>query len=89
MKLTDNEIYDKLKNVIEPYLDEEVNIKSLTLESHLINELNINSAHVIDIVLDIENEFDIDEIEDELIMRMETIQNVVDIINQKCTEKSS
>ena len=89
MKLTDKEIYDKLKDVIEPYLDDEVDIQSLTLESHLINELNINSAHVIDIVLDIENEFDIDEIEDELIMKMETIQNVVDIIKQKCTEKSS
>jgi len=89
MKLTDKEIYDKLKDVIEPYLDDEVDIQSLTLESHLINELNINSAHVIDIVLDIENEFDIDEIEDELIMKMETIQNVVDIINQKCSEEPS
>jgi acyl carrier protein len=88
MKMTENETYDKLKAIIEPYLDDQVDVESLTLESHLINELNINSAHVIDIVLDIENEFDV-EIDDESIMKMETIQSVMDIINQKLTEKLS
>lgn len=86
--MTENETYDKLKAIIEPYLDDQVDVESLTLESHLINELNINSAHVIDIVLDIENEFDV-EIDDESIMKMETIQSVMDIINQKLTEKLS
>jgi acyl carrier protein len=86
--MPENETYDKLKAIIEPYLDDKVDVESLTLESHLINELNINSAHVIDIVLDIENEFDI-EIDDESIMKMETIQSVMDIINQKLTEKLS
>ena len=89
MKLTDKEVYDKLKDVIEPYLDDEVDIQSLRLDSHLTNELNINSAHFIDIVLDIENEFDIDEIEDESIMKMETIQNVLDVIKEKTAQKSS
>jgi acyl carrier protein len=88
MKMTENETYDKLKAIIEPYLDDQVDVESLTLESHLINELNINSAHVIDIVLDIENEFDV-EIDDESIMKMETIQSVMEIINQKLTEKLS
>ena len=87
--MADEKIYERLKNVIEPYLDDEVDIQSLTLESHLINELNINSAHFIDIVLDIENEFDIDEIEDESIIRMETIQNVLDVIKEKTVQKSS
>lgn len=86
--MPENETYDKLKAIIEPYLDDQVDVESLTLESHLINELNINSAHVIDIVLDIENEFDV-EIDDESIMKMETIQSVMDIINQKLTEKLS
>ncbi|MFT7234238.1 MAG: acyl carrier protein [Cyclobacteriaceae bacterium] len=88
MKMPENETYDKLKAIIEPYLDDQVDVESLTLESHLINELNINSAHVIDIVLDIENEFDV-EIDDESIMKMETIQSVMEIINQKLTEKLS
>ena len=85
--MEDKEIYDKLKTIIEPYLDEEVDMSSLTLESHLINELNINSAHVIDIVLDIENEFDI-EIDDDSIMKMEKIENVVDVIKEKMQESA-
>lgn len=84
--MPENETYNKLKTIIEPYLDDQVDMRSLTLESHLINELNINSAHVIDIVLDIENEFDI-EIDDESIIKMETLQSVMEIINQKLTEK--
>lgn len=86
--MPENETYNKLKTIIEPYLDDQVDMRSLTLESHLINELNINSAHVIDIVLDIENEFDI-EIDDESIIKMETLQSVMEIINQKLTEKSA
>ncbi|MEQ6120400.1 phosphopantetheine-binding protein [Reichenbachiella sp. MALMAid0571] len=86
--MDDKEIYAKLKVIIEPYLDDEVDMESLTLDSHLINELNINSAHVIDIVLDIENEFDI-EIDDDSIMKMETIQNVLNIIKEKSTEQLS
>jgi len=88
MKMDDKEIYAKLKVIIEPYLDDEVDMESLTLDSHLINELNINSAHVIDIVLDIENEFDV-EIDDDSIMKMETIQNVLNIIKEKSAEQSS
>ena len=80
--MSDKEIYEKLKDIIEPYLDEEVEISSLSPESHLINELNINSAHVIDIVLDIENEFDV-EIDDDSIMKMETVESVINIVEEK------
>tara|TARA_R110000868_G_scaffold48817_3_gene158011 strand:+ start:58 stop:324 length:267 start_codon:yes stop_codon:yes gene_type:complete len=88
MKMDDKDIYTKLKVIIEPYLDDEVDMEALSLDSHLINELNINSAHVIDIVLDIENEFDI-EIDDDSIMKMETIQNVLNIIKEKAAEQAS
>ncbi len=86
--MDDKDIYTKLKVIIEPYLDDEVDMEALSLDSHLINELNINSAHVIDIVLDIENEFDI-EIDDDSIMKMETIQNVLNIIKEKAAEQAS
>ena len=86
--MDDKDIYTKLKVIIEPYLDDEVDMEALSLDSHLINELNINSAHVIDIVLDIENEFDI-EIDDDSIMKMETIQNVLNIIKEKASEQTS
>ena len=50
-----NTIYEKLKSIITVYLPEDVEVKDINKDSHLMNELNINSAHLVDIVLDIED----------------------------------
>jgi acyl carrier protein len=47
-----NTIYEKLKSIITVYLPEDVEVNDITKESQLMNELNINSAHLVDIVLD-------------------------------------
>lgn len=76
-----DEILTKLKDIIQPYVGEEGNFESLSEESDLINDLKINSAHVVDIVLDIETEFDI-VIDDESINQMTTIASSIDIIEK-------
>ena len=76
-----DEILGKLKDIIEPYVGEEGNFEGLTEESDLINDLKINSAHVVDIVLDIETEFDI-VIDDDSINQMTTIASSIDIIEK-------
>lgn len=75
-------IYDKLKDIIKVYLPEDVNVDSINKDSHLMNELNINSAHLVDIVLDIEDAFDI-EIANEDIERMQTVEDALDVIEGK------
>ncbi|MBO6794005.1 MAG: hypothetical protein JJ895_08845 [Balneolaceae bacterium] len=82
-----SEIIEKLKAIIEPYLDEdEVNIDTLTPESHLIQDLGLDSFYVIDVVIDIENEFDIN-IENDQISQFETVEQVVKVIQAKLDEK--
>jgi acyl carrier protein len=80
--MTTEKIKDELVDIIKPYLPEEVSIDSLTAESDLINDLKINSAHIVDIVLDIEDKFDI-MIEDDVIGEMVKVGDAVRIIAQK------
>ncbi len=74
--------YDALKKIIKIYLPEDVSVDDITPNSHLINELNINSANLVDVVLDVEDHFDI-TIEDDEIEKMDTVASALEIIGQK------
>lgn len=68
--------------IIDPYIDEKGLTTDISESSDLINDLNINSAHMVDIVLDIEEKFDI-MIEDDFIGKMDTVGDALDIISDK------
>ena len=76
------EIYGKLKEIIKVYLPEDVSLEAITPQSHLINELNINSANLIDIVLDVEDAFDI-TIEDSELEQLDSVSSAIAIIEEK------
>lgn len=76
------ENYDALKTIIKIYLPEDVSVDDITPNSHLINELNINSANLVDVVLDVEDHFDI-TIEDDEIEKMDTVASALTIIGKK------
>ena len=77
-----DEHFTALKNIIKVYLPEDVSVEDIKPSSHLINELNINSANLVDVVLDVEDHFDI-TIEDEEIEKMDTVENSLAIIQSK------
>ena len=79
--MTEN-IYPELKKIIKPYLPEDVSVDDIHEESHLVNDLNINSTHLVDIVLDVEDAFDI-TIEDEELEKMDTVKSSLDLISRK------
>lgn len=76
------ERYEKLKDIIKPYLPEDVLPGSISPQSHFINELNINSAHLVDIVLDVEDAFNI-VFENEDMDQMLTVEDALVIIDKK------
>ncbi|SDE30405.1 acyl carrier protein [Pricia antarctica] len=80
--MTKDERYKKLKDIIKIYLPEDVSVANISMESHFINELNINSANLVDIILDVEDEFDI-MLENEDMERMQTVQDALQIIEGK------
>ena len=81
------EQYTTLKTIIAAYLPDDVPPEAITPESDLTQQLNINSAHLVDIVLDVEDAFDI-TLENEDMDGMQTVQDALQIITQKITEKS-
>lgn len=74
--------YNRLKEIIKPYLPEDVSVKDIDQQSHLINDLNINSTHLVDIVLDVEDAFDI-TIEDDELEKMDTVAGSLALISEK------
>ncbi|GAA0871688.1 acyl carrier protein [Gangjinia marincola] len=79
-----NTHYNKLKTIIIPYLPDDVLVEEITPKSHLINELNINSANLVDIILDVEDEFGI-RLENEDMEQLETVDDALRIIDEKLT----
>ncbi|MGP1993928.1 phosphopantetheine-binding protein [Zobellia laminariae] len=78
--------YNKLKDIVKVYLPEDVSVEAITLQSNFISELNINSANLVDIVLDVEDEFDI-MLENADMDKMQTVQDALGIIDAKLEAK--
>ncbi|PAM96218.1 acyl carrier protein [Flavobacterium sp. IR1] len=80
------ELIAKLKTIIKPYTTNTDAYDNLTEETDFINDLNINSANLVDIILDIEEVFDIviDNHEMELML---DVKSAVEIIESKLASK--
>lgn len=80
------ENYQKLKEIVQTYLPDDVSADSITIQSNFTQELNINSANLVDIVLDVEDAFDI-MLENEDMDGMQTVKDALEIIDKKITDK--
>ncbi len=80
--MTKEERYQKLKDIIQLYLPEDVKVTDIQMNSNFISELNINSANLVDIVLDVEDAFDI-RLENEDMDQMQTVANALAIVENK------
>lgn len=76
------EIIKQLKEIVRPYVAEAEMLESLNENTDFINDLKINSANLVDIVLDIEEVFGI-EIDNESMQKMLTVKATTDIILNK------
>ncbi|WP_433831075.1 acyl carrier protein [Flavobacterium anhuiense] len=80
------ELIEKLKVIIKPFTTNEEAFENLTEETDFIKDLNINSANLVDIVLDIEENFDI-VIDNADMERMLDVKTAVEIIESKHAQK--
>ncbi len=76
------EIKNRLWPIVKQYIPEEHRDKEITEEADLLQDLGINSAHLVDIIIDVEDEFDI-EISDEQAEEMLTVAKSIDVIHNK------
>ena len=80
------EIIEKLKNIVKPYIKNQEAFDNLTESTDFITDLQINSANLVDVILDIEEEFEI-VIDNESMERMVDVKSAMEIIETKLSRK--
>lgn len=80
------EIIDQLKTIIKPYINNQEAFDNLTETTDFITDLQINSANLVDVILDIEEKYNI-EIDTVSMERMVNVKSAMDIIETKLAEK--
>jgi len=79
----DNEkLISELKTIIKPYVQDLKDLENITESTDFVKDLKINSANLIDIILDVESKFNI-VVDDESIEKMLTVGAAVELINRK------
>ena len=83
--MTKKKLINSLQKIIKPYVQDQEAFKNFSEETDFINDLKINSANLVDVILDLEDEFDI-EIDDESMEKMLSVKAAIDIIETKLDE---
>jgi acyl carrier protein len=82
------ETIEQLKNIVKPYIQNQEAFDAFTEDTDFINDLKINSANLVDVILDIEEKFDI-IIDNESMEKMLDLKSAMRIIETKLSEKNS
>ena len=81
-----NELITKLKSIVEPYIQDEEAFKNLSEETDFVKDLKINSANLVDVILDVEDAFDI-RIENDEMEKMVSVKEAMILVNSKLEVK--
>ena len=84
--MTKEEVLIELKQIIKPYMNAEIGADAILESSDFTADLKINSANLVDVILDIEDHFNI-VIDQQSMERMIDVQATLAIIETKLTEK--
>ncbi len=84
--MTNDQLIVKLKAIVAPYIQDEAAFTALNENTDFVNDLKINSANLVDIILDVEDEFEI-RLENEDMEKMLDVKSTIEIINTKLSHK--
>ena len=74
--------FEDIKKILSNYMFNKELVSTMNDGSSLLTDLKINSARIIDIVLDVEEKYNI-EINDDELKKIRTISDVINLINNK------
>ena len=80
--MSQDEIFEQVVKILTPYVKNQEALDTVALSTHILDELKVNSARLVDVVLEFEDAFDI-EIADEDVDSVETVGNAVELIASK------
>lgn len=76
----------QLKDIVKPYAKNEEALLSINENTDFVNDLKINSANLVDVILDVEEQFNI-VIDNESMERMLNVKSAMEIIEAKLAAK--
>jgi acyl carrier protein len=76
----------QLREIVRPYAKNQEALAQINVSTDFIQDLKINSANLVDVVLDVEEKYDI-VIQNEEMERMLNVQAAMDIVTAKLKEK--
>ena len=80
--MTKDEVLKKIVDILSKYSKTEINMENISMETSILDDLKINSARLVDIVLDFEDVFDI-EVDDDDADNVATVGDGVNLILAK------
>lgn len=75
-------IINQLRSIVKPYVKDQQAFDNLSESTDFITDLKVNSANLVDIVLDVEETFGI-TIDNESMQKMLTVAAAVQIVESK------
>lgn len=81
------EALNEFKKVLRPYTANKEKLEALTDHTDLIKDLQINSANLVDIIIDAENNYNI-EIDNDSVEEMNSVGSCLDVILEKINQKN-
>ena len=76
------EAFEKVVKILTPHVKNQGALNAVAEGTNILDDLKVNSARLVDVVLAFEDEFDI-EIEDEEVDRVNTVGDCVRLILEK------
>lgn len=80
--MSKEDVFNKVVEILGKYSKTEISADNITMETSILDDLKINSARLVDIVLDFEDAFDI-EVDDDDADSVATVGDGVNLILAK------
>jgi acyl carrier protein len=80
--MEEKQIFEKMVDILKLYTKDASLLIKATLSTHILDDLKVNSARLVDIIIKCEDTFDI-IIEDDEADRIRTIGDAVNLVQQK------
>ncbi len=80
--MTREEIFAKVIKIVKPFVKNQEALDAVDEDTNILQDLKVNSARLVDIILNFEDEFEI-EVEDEDADAVNTVGDAVGLIQQK------
>lgn len=81
------EILDELKKILSPYTLDKEKLAGINEDTDLIKDLKINSANLVDIIIDAEEKYNV-EIDYDDAEKMIRVGSCIDVISERLNTKA-